>query len=104
MNRSASFHWLPVALVALVALGGCRGKFGSEACDSKERLDVPANASAALYYDNSGKLLAIGAEDMTGTSENKMCPTPPLDDDPGQCKKAGYCVVNINGTDYCLKC
>ena len=105
MNRLVLLRCLSIAVVAPVAVAGCRGKFGTEACDSGDRIDVPAGAVGAIYYDNQGHPLGSVAEDMVGTEDNKMCPTEvPGAGGPGQCRKAGYCVVNIGGTDYCLKC
>ena len=104
MNRSALFRCLSIACVALLAISGCRGKFEKEACAGDARVDVPANARIGFYYNSQGQLVGE-PEDMNGTADNKMCPsTPPDPNTPGTCRKAGYCVVNINGTDYCVKC
>jgi hypothetical protein len=103
MNGSAQGRCLAIALVGVVALGGCRGKFSNEACAEEERLDVPDSAVIAFYYDNRNKLVGK-TEDMYGTEKNRMCPSPGVEpDDPGTCRKAGYCPVMINGTEVCVK-
>lgn len=84
-----------------------RGVFGPDACEGKTQLPVDAKAAYAFYIDSDGNLLDTPAEDLTGTSGNLMCPTPPPDsadpNDPGACK-LGYCPRLVAGRQFCLRC
>jgi hypothetical protein len=83
----------------LVACEG-RGTFGPEACGAGDRVGVDGAAVAAVYYDKTGA--SVSAEELKGTTSNKMCPTP----DPGgsgACP-AGYCARTMSGKTYCLRC
>lgn len=89
-------------LVATFLLTACegRGTFGPEACDAGARVGVDGGAVAAVYYDKTGAPLT--AEEMEGTQNNKMCPTP----DPGGPSgcPTGYCARTMSGKTYCLRC
>jgi hypothetical protein len=92
-------------------VSGCaasRGSFGDGSCDSGDRVAVDAGAAYAIYVDKDGNPVGSGpvrvAEDLRGTSENKMCSTPLSEpDDPGVCQP-GYCPRVIGGKTYCLRC
>jgi hypothetical protein len=93
----------------LFATGACttRGTFGNGSCSSP--VDVYADAVSAIYYDKAGNPLGDRAEDLTGTLQNKMCPTPAphsiSSSDPSACTPPpGYCAKTIAGKTYCLRC
>jgi hypothetical protein len=79
-----------------------RGTFGAGSCDSSTRVGVPGNAVMAVYYDSSGQIAGTNAEELDGTTSNKMCPLPEFEG-PGACP-AGYCPIPIAGKTYCRKC
>ena len=106
-------------LVAAVALaGGCpketkvepaaaqpaRGNFTATSCAEAERTSLPTGAAYAIYIDGDGNPLGDRLEDLKGTSDNKMCPTPPAQD-TGDCP-IGYCSYTIPGTTTksCKRC
>jgi hypothetical protein len=91
-------------------ISGCaasRGSFGDDSCASGERVAVNGSAAYAIYVDKDGNPVGTGAirvaEDLRGTSANKMCPTPVETDDTGACP-TGYCARVISGKTYCLRC
>lgn len=83
----------------LVACEG-RGTFGPEACDAGARVGVDGGAVGAVYLDKTGQ--AVGAEELQGTQNNKMCPTPD-EGGSGVCP-SGYCARTMGGKTYCLRC
>jgi hypothetical protein len=104
LKMGVSRRGVSLGLLAVLAVSGCsRGNFGSDACVSDERTDIPANATYAIYLDASGNAIGNIGEELEGTENNRMCPTPEPDG-PGGCTKAGYCLVNIGGQNYCIKC
>jgi hypothetical protein len=85
-----------------------RGDFTPQACvddgQPGSRIDVPAGAVTAVYLDATGHAVGMFAEDLTGTENNRMCPTPPADAGPGGCTpKPPWCKVTIAGQNYCIK-
>jgi hypothetical protein len=82
----------------LVACEG-RGTFGPEACGAGDRVGVDGGAVGAVYLDKTGA--AVGAEELKGTTSNKMCPTP--EGGSGTCP-SGYCARTMGGKTYCLRC
>jgi hypothetical protein len=103
-------RFLLVVVVGLVGASGCerRGTFTADACKVDEtpagRMDVPVEAASAVYFNKSGNPIGVLAEDLVGTKDNKMCPTPPVGGPGGCSPKPPWCVVNVNGTNYCLRC
>ena len=96
---------IALLVVTLALVSGCeatRGKFTGASCDSGARVAVDSSAVYAIYVDASGKSIGDFAEELKGTAENKMCPTPALSG-PGGCK-TGYCPTAVNGKTYCLRC
>ncbi len=81
-----------------------RGIFSAESCSSGERIALDSNAAYALYFDRDGNQVGPDnvAEDLLGTSDIKMCPTPSAAD-PSACAP-GYCPRVISGKTYCLRC
>jgi len=91
-------------------VGGCvanRGEFGDSACPEGARVGPPTGSAYAVYVDKDFNVLGSGspatgsAEDLQGTSDNKMCPTPPVG--PGACP-TGYCAKQIGGVTFCKRC
>jgi hypothetical protein len=84
-----------------------RGVFGPDACDIKSQVPLGTRAAYAVYLDSDGNLLDAPAEDLTGTSGNLMCPTPPPDsndpNNPAACKQ-GYCPRLVSGRQFCMRC
>ena len=83
-----------------------RGEFSVDSCNKNERVAVDSAAAYAIYVDKDGNPLDPGiAEDLLGTKEDKMCPTPPPPPaiDPSACPN-GYCPRVIGGKTYCLRC
>ena len=84
-----------------------RGNFTPEACadDGQQgsRMDVPSNAVTAVYLDGAGQAVGIFAEDLTGTENRRMCPTPPPGGPGGCSPKPPWCSVTIAGTTMCIK-
>ncbi len=82
-----------------------RGEFSSGSCNENERVAVDSTAIYAIYVDESGNPVGPGplgfAEDLTGTSNKMMCPTP--GEDPSACP-TGYCQRLVSGKTYCLRC
>lgn len=111
---------LPLILLGVLAIGACnntpvRGNFTTASCSKEERRDLPQGAAYALYVDKDGNLLdpfkdqdgtvtGYRAEDLTGTDQNKMCPTP-SPNGPGSCP-TGYCLKLVPGTNtkVCMRC
>ena len=89
-------------LLAVFLLTACegRGTFGPESCDAGARVGVDGAAVAAVYFDKTGQPLS--AEELQGTQNNKMCPTPD-EGGSGVCP-AGYCARTMGGKTYCLRC
>jgi hypothetical protein len=86
-------------------VGGCvanRGEFGDASCAEVDRVAPPAGSTYAVYLDKDFNVLGKSAEDLQGTSDNKMCPTPPVVG-PGACP-TGYCAKQIGGTTICIRC
>jgi hypothetical protein len=79
-----------------------RGTFGAGSCDSSARVGVPANAVIAVYYDSSGQIAGTNAEELNGTTSNKMCPLPEQLN-PGACT-GGLCPIPIGAKTYCRPC
>lgn len=104
--------------IGLLGLGGCpkdkvkppdnRGLFTAGACKddgtAMGRKDVPAGAVTAVYFDINMQPVGAAAEDLEGTVDKKMCPTPPVGGPGGCSPKPPWCVVPINGKNYCLRC
>jgi hypothetical protein len=94
----------------LLAAGGCanRGVFTQAACkdDGTEmgRRAIPAGAAAAIYVDKDGIPLGDRAEDLYGTKDDTMCPTPPAGGPGGCSPKPPWCTVKVNGVNYCVRC
>lgn len=90
---------------------GCtanRGVFTEAACkddgtDSGRRA-IPAGAAAAIYVDKDGNPLGDRAEDLYGTEDNQMCPTPPAGGGGGCSPKPPWCTVKVNNVNYCVRC
>jgi hypothetical protein len=89
----------------LLLSAGCakRGLFGSEACPSSERVDVPGGSDVvlAVYYDKNGQPLGTAAENMHGTKDNKMCPAP--EPGGGSGCASGSCPISVGAKTYCVK-
>ena len=79
-----------------------RGTIDLANCSSGEPISVDPNAVAAVYFDSQGHVVGTGGEDLTGTTENKMCPTPEPSE-PGTCQ-SGYCARMIGGRKVCMPC
>ena len=80
-----------------------RGIFGAESCDSSTRVMVPANAVLALYFDKDGQPIGTTAEELTGTSNNTMCPLEEKGG-PAGCP-SGRCQITLpTGKTYCAPC
>lgn len=95
-----------ILLVAGLLVTACdnRGTFGPSSCASGDRVPVASNAVSAVYFDNMGQPVGTESEDLDGTQNNKMCPTPTPDTNvPGTCP-SGYCPRSIMGRTYCLRC
>lgn len=97
-------------LLLAILVSGCaasRGSFRDASCATGERIAVDGSAAYAIYVDKDGNPIGSGrvgvAEDLSGTTENKMCPTPFEPDDTGICP-AGYCAKVMLGKTYCLRC
>lgn len=84
-----------------------RGNFTPEACadDGQQgsRMDVPPNAVTAVYLDEAGQAVGVFAEDLTGTENRRMCPTPPAGGPGGCSPKPPWCSVQIAGATMCVK-
>lgn len=119
---------MPALLVAALMLGACgrnvneegeksngnepppppppttvsRGSIDIKSCGSGKLMDVDSSAVAALYFDSSGQVVGEGAEDLSGTTDKKMCPTP-APSVPGACQ-SGYCAQLIAGRRVCMRC
>ena len=107
-NRAVKLcSMLFIASAMLVACAGPekvanRGLFGNASCKKEDRVNVPSGAVYAVYVDGSGNPVGADvAEDLSGTKENKMCPTP--DPGTGACP-TGYCPRPMGGKTYCLRC
>ncbi len=100
-------RWLPlIAIAGALISSGCtatRGEFGSGSCAASERTSVPNDAAYAIYVDANGNPVGGLAEDLKGTMNNNMCPTPEPPGGGGACK-TGYCPKSVGGTTYCLRC
>ena len=84
-----------------------RGEFTANACPvgntPGSRIDVPANAVTAVYFDAQGNPIGPAAEDLTDTKDKRMCPTP-TPAGPGGCNpKPPWCQVVINNQNFCIK-
>jgi hypothetical protein len=84
-----------------------RGTFTPEACkddgQAESRIDVPANAVLALYFDINGAAVGTSAEDLHGTENKRMCPAQ-IEGGPGGCTpKPPWCKVTVDGVNYCVK-
>ena len=79
-----------------------RGTIDLESCSSGEPVSVDPNAVAAVYFDSQGQVVGTAGEDLSGTTENKMCPTPEPSE-PGTCQ-SGYCSRLISGRRVCMPC
>lgn len=84
-----------------------RGSFGMDSCASSERIAVNSDALYAVYVDGEGNPVDGIAEDLTGTHDNMMCPTPPAKDqnphNPQACANH-YCPRVVNGKQVCFRC
>jgi hypothetical protein len=89
-------------LLSAFLLTACesRGAFTPDSCDAAARTGVDGSAVAAVYFNKTGD--PVGAEELKGTKDNKMCPTPP-EGGSGNCP-AGYCSRTYGGTSYCMRC
>ena len=110
MRTRAHSCLLVVCAVALVGASACdnRGVFTPSACDTGDapgsRMATPSGAAAAIYVDAEGNPLGIFAEDLYGTMNTKMCPTPPAGGPGGCSPKPPWCTVKINNVNYCVRC
>ena len=84
-----------------------RGAFGAESCATGERIAVNSSALYAVYVDREGSPVDGTAEDLRGTHDNLMCPTPEAKDEnpdnPQACQN-GYCPRVVNGKQVCFRC
>ena len=80
-----------------------RGTFETGSCAEADRINVFPDAKSAVYFDAHGLPLGTQAEDLTGTVNKKMCPTPAHSGGGSPCG-SGYCAKNVGGTTYCLRC
>lgn len=103
MARTPIGSWLVLTLLML-ALAGCanRGIFGPTSCAKSSRMPVYGNAVAAIYFDIHGNPIGTRAEELKGTLNDKMCPTPEAPEGPDVC--APYCLKQVSGKNYCLPC
>ncbi len=107
MTSPFKFIGLSVLVSALACLTtGCpresRGDFNADSCPSAARIGVYPEAKSAVYFDAQGTPLGTQAEDLTGTTNNRMCLTPPPPGS-GNCPQT-FCPHTVNGKTYCLKC
>jgi len=86
---------------AAPATTASRGAIEIASCETG-LTDVDSQAVVALYFDKHGKVVGTNAEDLSGTSDNKMCPTP-SPSVPGLCQ-SGYCSQLLSGRKVCMPC
>ena len=113
MSKQPHIRGLVVLMVSLVSLTACngdddnnaevRGKFGPTACAASARVPVPSDAVSAVYFDINGDVAGGVGEDLKGTEEKKMCPTPPSGGG-GVCNNPGYCPMTYKGKTICIPC
>ena len=110
MKLPAYGRLMAVLAIGLVGVSACdnRGIFTPSACSTGDspdsRISIPSGAVASIYVDSQGNPLGPSAEDLHGTINNKMCPTPPAGG-PGLCSpKPPWCTVKFNGVNYCVRC
>ena len=103
IGRVSAFLFIAlVGLFSVSAAAETRGKFGDDSCraNSQERIDVPAGAAYAIYYDKDGVDLGAPAEILKGTSKKRMCAAPLKSPDDAGCVSP-KCPKKISGTWYC---
>lgn len=82
-----------------------RGNFGENSCKAGNRVAVDEKAAYALYLDKDGNLLTTAfAEDLKGTANGMLCPTPVYDENDTTSCPVGYCARPMSGKTYCLRC
>jgi len=104
IGRVSAFLFIALMGLSSVseAANQTRGKFGNDSCgaNSPERIDVPAGAAYAVYFDENGDKLDAPAEVLKGTSKKRMCAAPLAKPTQPNCVLP-KCPRKINGTYYC---
>ena len=101
-NDAGSDRGATVAPAGSEPTTASRGTIDLGSCSSGEPISIDPNAVAAVYFDSQGQVVGTGGEDLSGTTENKMCPTPEPSE-PGTCQ-SGYCSRLISGRKVCMPC